>query len=796
MRNLYTFSKIKSLLEKVVFATAIILGIGAGTAEAAVALGQCGGWLETAYATWENATGVDSYNVYVAPTGGESWTKLDDALVRDYGTTGRADALGLKAGSYKMKVVPVVAGEEVAADASETGELEVRAHDRGGFAHFNYSEGIGAYNNDGTLKAGAKVLYVTAETAKTISTEVVTESNGKKTACTGFQTIIDAYQKAKDSTPIAFRIIGKVSKDDLDHISSSSEGVQIKSSKNTVPMNITIEGVGDDATVWGFGFLIRSALSVEFRNFGLMNYMDDGLSFDTDNAHCWAHNIDIFYGQAGGDSDQAKGDGSVDVKGNSKYMTFSYIHFWDSGKSSLCGMKSESGPNYITYHHNWFDHSDSRHPRVRTMTVHVYNNYFDGCSKYGVGATTGANVFVEANYFRNTKNPIMTSMQGTDVYAGTKTRNPGNYGTFSNEFGGSIKSYGNIMTGNYTYVPYGATDIVVKGNKTTAAAMGYDTSKDFDAYEAATRDERVPKNLFNYYHRKGEWDKSQTVYTETKADSVYSNFDTDASVMYSYTPDKAEDVPSVVRGAYGAGRCNHGDVEYEFSDAEDTNSGVISGLKTKVLNFKSVLKGFYGHPIGGGSEEPGGDDPEEPENPDNPDNPAPSVDSDWTCTFTKEKKWTSANYTISGNIQGDKGTAVVDGKTYEWALKLENSTSIKFTLPEDATMTVVFGNKDTAYDLKVDDNKKTGSAGTLVVQLSAGAHELKKASTGNIFYISMTFASKPTSTASAKALIVVEETVIDLTGKRVSKDTRGLVIVKQKMSDGTVRSFRKVNTKR
>lgn len=51
--------------------------------------------------------------------------------------------------------------------------LLVKNYNREGFAHFNF-EGIGAYNNDGTLKSDAKVLYITASTAKTVSTEVIT----------------------------------------------------------------------------------------------------------------------------------------------------------------------------------------------------------------------------------------------------------------------------------------------------------------------------------------------------------------------------------------------------------------------------------------------------------------------------------------------------------------------------------------------------------------------------------------------------------------------------------------------
>ena len=142
-------------------------------------------------------------------------------------------------------------------------------------------------------------------------------------------------------------------------------------------MNITIEGVGEDAAVQGFGFLVRNSGNVEFRNFAVMAFMDDGISLDTKNCNIWVHNMDIFYGSTGGDSDQAKGDGSVDIKGASTNVTVSYVHFWDSGKCSLCGM-SDSAEFLVTYHHNWFDHSDSRHPRIRVASVHIYNNYFDG----------------------------------------------------------------------------------------------------------------------------------------------------------------------------------------------------------------------------------------------------------------------------------------------------------------------------------------------------------------------------------------------------------------------------------
>ena len=58
-----------------------------------------------------------------------------------------------------------------------------------------------------------------------------------------------------------------------------------------------------------------------------------------------------------------------------------------------------------TFHHNWFEGSSSRHPRVRYGKVHVYNNLFDANTTYGVGSAYGAKVLVEFNYFDNVQLP-------------------------------------------------------------------------------------------------------------------------------------------------------------------------------------------------------------------------------------------------------------------------------------------------------------------------------------------------------------------------------------------------------
>ncbi len=526
------------------------------TASADLTKKDQGGWFESC---WMEFTGLsnsyDSYKGYVQKQGG-SWVEIDGKLLRSYGSYGRIDAMGLTAGTYKLKVVPFVGGAEQTALVSD--DIEVKNFDRSGFAHFNYS-GVGAYNDDGTLKSGAKVFYVTSKTAKTITTDVVTSDKGAKTTCTGMQSIIAAYEKGCDKTPIAFRIVGTVNAEDMDYFGSKEEGLQIKGRKSYSELNITIEGVGNDAVIYGFGLFARNTTSLEIRNVAIKTGMDDGISLDTDNSHVWIHNVDVFYGPNKG-GDQKKGDGAIDVKGNSQFVTISYVHFWDTGKSTMCGMKSESGPNWITYHHNWFDHSDSRHARIRTMSVHMYNNYYDGIAKYGAGATTGSSVFMDRNYFRACSKPMMISLQGADTKYGTDMKDAP---TFSGESGGIIKSYGNYIPSGAQYKPYSSTNKV-----------------EFDCYEVSDPKATVPADV-----------------TTKSGGNKYNNFDTNGSMYTTYAVDAADDIPGVVTDrTWGAGRCQGGDFEFTFTTDDDKSYEINTALEAKLAAYKtaSKFKGFLG----------------------------------------------------------------------------------------------------------------------------------------------------------------------------------------------------------
>ena len=641
------------------------------------------GWQESAYLKWAPFEGASSYNVYVDDK------KIDAQLVRQYASYYRADVLGLKEGTYSVKVVPVNAEGKEIAGANTASNLVVKSYNREGFAHFKYA-GVGAYNNDGTLKAGAKVLYITAKTAKTVSTTVNT---GKLETITGLQSIIDAYSKGKDKTPIAFRIIGKVNLSDLDHISSSAEGLQIKGAM----MNMTFEGVGDDATVYGFGFLLREAESVEFRNFAIMRCLDDAMSLDTDNSHVWIHNMDLFYGKKGGAADQAKGDGTVDIKGDSKYVTVAYNRFWDNGKASMCGMKSETGENWITYHHNWFDHSDSRMARVRTMSVHMYNNYYQHNDVYGIGATSGSSVFMESNYFDATKRPIMSSLQGTDAKGD---------GTFSGEKGGLIKAYGNVFANkpaNFSYIPYA------------------ENNTSFDAYEVSNPSEQVPTSV-------------KTLVGGTS----YNNFDTNSSLMYAYAADKAEDVPSIVEGFYGAGRLNHGDIDFVIPDETVVTNGHQQpwpALASILDAYTSGVVKVFGESNAsgdGGTVNPTPDPTPDP----TPGPDAPVIEGTVTCSFAADGTLSNTSFALTGEAKNvKKEETVIDGTTYTASLKMESKTEVSFTTSQKMTLYVYYGLSGTNTNVKVDGVKQTGAPTTVV--LEAGAHKITKGDSTTVALIKL-----------------------------------------------------------
>jgi pectate lyase len=645
---------------------------------------ESSGWLESAYVRWQPIAAAQSYNVYYSGAGIVN-QQIDIQLIRNYGSFYRADALGLAPGTYTLRIAPVIAGVEGTATA--TGSLTVLAQDRTGFA-FSNGRVPGAYNANGTVKTNAVTLYITQNSKNTVSLNV---TGATTNPCVGLQTILDGFKRGRDARPLLVRFIGQIT--DLTYMLN---GDLVVENNNFASSCITLEGVGNDAVADGWGIRIKSASNVEIRNIGTMNCDSDegdNIGLQQDNDYIWVHNSDFFYGHAGSAADQAKGDGALDCK-KSTYVTFAYNHFWDSGKCNLLGLSEATTQGlYITYHHNWYDHSDSRHPRVRFYSAHVYNNYYDGNAKYGAGSTEGSSVFMEGNYFRNCKYPMLTSMQGTDVYNPvTQVNDYNNMPIFSNEDGGTIKAFDNYMVGQQRFVPYGAA--------------GYPRSTvDFDAYVVTTRGQTIGSTVASAYGR-----------------NTYNNFDTNPAVMYTYTPDNPAAAQANV--VLYSGRVKGGDFQWTFNNAvDDASSAVNAPLQTALVNYHTGLVSVQGDaaPSTGGGGTGGG-----------------TGTSGMVHNFTLAGT-TSSFYTITGNLSTSQGTVVYNGLNLTQCLKLESATNIAFTTTAAATLSLVF-NDVFSGTVKVDNINQTVTAGRFTMALPAGVHQITKGTTANLYYLSTVYA--------------------------------------------------------
>lgn len=713
------------------------------------------GWLESAYIKWEPVENADSYNVYYSG-GGLTDKKIDTQLIRSYGSYFRADVLGLAAGVYTIKVAAVTNGVEGARTASSP--INVVAHDRTGFA-YRGGRLPGGYNFDGTLKNNAQVIYVTQNTKNTVSLNV---TGATSNPCIGLQNILDGFKKGSDSRPLVVRMIGNIT-----DLSNMLAGDIVVENKNNANGSITIEGVGSDAVANGWGIRVKNASNIEIRNIGFMltdANEGDNVGLQQGNDHIWVHNCDMFYGAAGGDADQVKGDGALDCK-KSTDVTFSYNHFWDSGKSNLLGLSEGSMADlYITYHHNWYDHSDSRHPRVRYYSAHVYNNYYDGNSKYGAGSTLGSSVFMEGNYFRNAKYPMLTSQQGTDTFNGAE-------GTFSGEAGGTIKAFNNMMSGQQRFAAYDAVNNPIE----------------FDAVVTSTRAEVIPASI-----------KSK------KGGNTYNNFDTNPALYINtlvvQEPEAARD-----QVMQYAGRVSGGDISFAFNNAvDDTSYAINAALKALLVNYQSGLVYVQGEtPVvvstqtllvpdnndqtvasgsaianmvytwGGTADDAtvsglpangitfvkditaktitvsgtptanvsftvttsgsAGTPVEGTGNISVDDNPPSSGDLIHNFTATGLN---STFYTFTAaNINSTPGSTTYDGLILTARLKIETPTQISYNTTAVSTLTLVF-DPGFAKKIKLDGVSYTAVDGVVKIPgVAAGAHVISKGDTANLYYI-------------------------------------------------------------
>ena len=398
-----------------------------------------GGWYEALYAEIEGISDASVTSVsYSGPVSGQLVGQDLEYLVRAKGSDVRIDIPGLKPGNYSLTVI-------AGGVAYTQSGIQVTAYDRSGYAHWNYTQGVGAYNDDGTIKDNAVILYVTEETKDSVSltaggltvtgignilnTSGRVISNGKTGNGGLANTNGDILRKlAEENRPLVVRIIGSVTAPEgvtawnsYDYGGGPDSNGAMARMQNC--RDITIEGIGSDATVdgWGFSAECRAGntaeglgIGFEFRNLTFQKVPLDaigvagtmtGASLTDPTQRCWVHNC-AFYGYTSL-VDEATGatvkpDGACDYK-RGQYFTLSYCYFDTYQLAALIGGADNDLQYHITWHHNYFRNCYSRCPLTRQANVHYYNNILEGQTSYCMSLRANCYVFSEYNLFLSSK---------------------------------------------------------------------------------------------------------------------------------------------------------------------------------------------------------------------------------------------------------------------------------------------------------------------------------------------------------------------------------------------------------
>lgn len=223
-----------------------------------------------------------------------------------------------------------------------------------------------------------------------------------------------------------------------------------------VASNKTVLG-NAGATISGCGLNISGASNVIVRNISFRGWDDDAINVQ-ESQRVWIDHNSFTDGY----------DGAVDIKRGSDYVTVSWNRVYGHDKSMLLGHSDGNGSQdrghlRVTYHHNWFDGSGTRHPRVRFGNpVHVYNNLYSN-NEYGVASTMDAGVLVEGNVFENVEDPTLVGYADSDPGALVQRNN-----RFTNS--GSPEAAGSVAAIPYAYTAENVA--TVKASVTAGAGAG------------------------------------------------------------------------------------------------------------------------------------------------------------------------------------------------------------------------------------------------------------------------------------------------------------------------------------
>ncbi|WP_202919123.1 pectate lyase family protein [Saccharothrix deserti] len=236
----------------------------------------------------------------------------------------------------------------------------------------------------------------------------------------------------------------------------------------------TIVGIGSTSGLTGGGLNIGLPISeitappadavhnVIVRNLVFRNWADDAINVQMFSHHVWLDHNDLSNGY----------DGAIDIKRGSSYVTVSWNHTHNHAKNMLLGHDDDNGAQdvgrlKVTYHHNWFNETPQRNPRVRFgEPVHLFNNYYFHNTDVGVACQADAGCLIEGNYFEDVEEPVSNN------YAGPSGRCVARNNVFAGDEAGQPDCSGSVQEARdyYAYTP--ADPNSVKATVMAGAGVG------------------------------------------------------------------------------------------------------------------------------------------------------------------------------------------------------------------------------------------------------------------------------------------------------------------------------------
>ena len=191
----------------------------------------------------------------------------------------------------------------------------------------------------------------------------------------------------------------------------------------------SIIGDGPGAEIVHGGFFLNGVHNVIIRNLTIRDsYVPgdwDGKTKDFDGIQMdGAHHVWIDHNRF-----TRTGDGLLDIRKDSDYVTVSWNVFHDHNKAVGVGWT----PNVVTkvtFHHNWIRGTHQRNASIdNTEAAHWYNNYVQDTALYGTMIRGSGRMVVENSYYQNVPDPIVVkdpaaqAVQRGNVFTDSPGRN-------------------------------------------------------------------------------------------------------------------------------------------------------------------------------------------------------------------------------------------------------------------------------------------------------------------------------------------------------------------------------------